>query len=224
MFSTDEFKKRIDAFPQRYIDNFEYVWKWKVAVETDGSAHVLDKDHRKEAYSRLCKILPKWQTYRMGDNSEPLKTLKESLDNISEAYNHLRKFTLLDFENIPPEILETVWHELGRAKEKDGNKNAQGRYFIIAVTKPLLLAWGQTLAFDSKVRKHTPKNYNIPKYACKWTLNQWTKAMKQFSTNLNFNPKFMDTIKKESEKRYGKEATVPYGRFLDIYYWQGPCQ
>jgi len=223
MISPDVLRTKLDSFPRSYWANFDYVWKWKIKVESKSSAQILDEDHRKEAYARLSKILPRWRTYRSGDSSEPLEILKESVDGISEAYDQLRNYTLLDFESIPHETLETVWHELGRAKEKDGKRNKNGYYYIIAVTKPLLLIWGQTLAFDSFVRTHISASYNVPKYSCRWGLSEWIRVMEQFSKNLNSDHIIVETMKKESEKLYGAEAIVPYGRFLDIYYWEKPC-
>jgi hypothetical protein len=219
----DEFKRRIAFFPRSYMDNFDYVWKWKIKVESDDSAHILDENHKKEAYFKLCTILPKWQTYRNGDNSEPLETLRKALDNISEEYNKLRKYTLLDFDSIPFEALENIWHELGRVKEKDGNRNKYGYYSVISVCKPLLLMWGQTLAFDALVRKHLPSSYNVSKYSCNWNLTEWIRIMKQFSKSLNINESLMKFMSEESEKRYRKNAIIPYGRFLDIFYWVGYC-
>ena len=223
MISPDELKTRLASFPRRYMANFDYVWKWKIRVESESSAQILDEDHIKEAYARLSRILPKWQTYRNGDNSEPLETLKQSLDEISEAYNQLRNYTLLDFESIPHETLETIWHELGRAKERDGKRNDNGHYYIIAVTKPLMLIWGQTLAFDSHVRKHLPKDYRIPKYSSKWKLDEWTNTMKQLSRDLKTDQRIVEWMKKESKTRYEQDVIVPYGRFLDIYYWEKSC-
>lgn len=223
MISPDELKIRLGSFPRRYMANFDYVWKWKIKVESKSSDQILDEDHIKEAYARLSEILPRWQTYRNGDSSEPLEILKESLDRISEAYGELRNYTLLDFESIPHETLETVWHELGRAKEKDGRKNENGHYYIIAVTKPLMLIWGQTLAFDSHVRKHLAKNYRIPKYSWKWNLDEWIDTMKQLSRYLNTDQRIVELMRKESKARYEQDVIVPYGRFLDIYYWEKPC-
>jgi hypothetical protein len=221
MIPIDEFKRRIASFP--HWNNFDYVWKWKIKVESNGSAHILDEHHRMEAYARLCTILPRWKTYRNGDNSEPLETLRNSLDNISEAYNKLRRYTLLDFASIPRETLENIWHELGRVKEKDGNRSKYGYYSVISVCKPLLLMWGQTLAFDSFVRKHIPISYHMSKYSCQWNLNEWVRIMKQVSKSLSNDENLLEFIREESEKRYGKKTTVPYGRFLDIFYWKSPC-
>lgn len=221
MIDIEELKSRIKSFPSNYIENFNYIWKWKIDVESENTAHVLDDSHRKETYRRLSVILPRWQTYRNGENLNPLQTLKDSIDNISEAYNRLRTYTLLDFNEIPSEILETIWHELGRAKEYGGRRSVTGYYYIISVCKPLLLIWGQTLAFDSYVRKHIPRNYSVPKYSSRWGLEQWMKVMRGFCECLKKDQKSLDFMRKESERWYGKNATVPYGRFLDIYYWEG---
>jgi len=221
MFPRDEFERRFASFPLRYMANFDHVWKWKLKVESNDSGHILDENHRREAFNRLSSTLPKWQTYRNGNNSEPLKTLRETLDNISEDYNQLRKYTLLEFGNIPHEILEKIWHELGRVKEKDGNRNRQGYYSAISISKPLLLIWGQTPAFDSHVRKHIPTDYNVPKYSCYWNLDSWTRTMREFSAKLRSNEETVEFLNDESRKLYGEKTIVPYGRFVDIYYWEG---
>ena len=221
LLDIEEFQSRIKSFPSRYMRNFDYIWKWKIKVELNSVNHILDSRYRKETYQRLCKILPRWQTYRNGKNANSLRTLKESIANISEAYNQLRNITLLDFDDVAFEPLEKIWHELGRVKEHDGNRNINGYYSIISVCKPLLLIWGQTLAFDSYVRKHLPRNYNVPRYSARWSLKQWILAMRKFSGFLEKNRKLLDFMRKESRKRYGRNAVVPYGRFLDIYYWQG---
>jgi len=191
-------------------------------VEANSSAHILDDNHRKEAYAKLCNILPKWQTYRNGDNSEPLKTLERALINIAEEYNQLRNYTLLEFDKIPIELLAKVWHELGRVKEKNGSRNKNGYYSAIAVTKPLLLMWGQTPAFDSRVRSHMAQSYSIPKYSCNWRLDDWTRATNQLSETLKTSVKLAEFMKEETIRRYGEKTTVPYGRYIDVYYWKGP--
>lgn len=203
------------------MENFNYLWRWKIEIESNESGHILDANHRNETYRRLCDILPKWQTYRNGDNSNPLGTLRDTLRNISEAYNQIRRHTLLEFDEVPHESLEIMWDELGRVKENDGNRNDNSCYFVIAVCKPLLLMWGQTLAFDSKVRRHCPQVYGVPRYSARWNLEQWASVMHKFSKHLNDNINCVEAIRTESERRYGMNFMVPYGRFLDIYYWEG---
>jgi len=222
VIDLDSFRSRVCSFPQNYMENFNHLWRWKIEVESNEANHILDVDHRNETYSKLCKVLPKWQTYRNGDNSDPLGTLRDALRNISEAYNHIRRYTLLEFDEIPRESLEVIWNEMGRVKEYNGNRDENGYYSIIAVCKPLLLMWGQTLAFDSRVRRHCPQVYGVPRYSARWNLEQWTSVMHRFSKHLNGNINFIQAIRTESERRYGMNFMVPYGRFLDIYYWEGP--
>lgn len=222
MIDIRELEFRIRSFPSDYMENFNYLWKWKIEVESKNTNHILDSNFRKEAYRRLCVILPKWQTYRNGENLNPLRMLKDSIDSISGAYSQLRTYTLLDFNEIPSEILETIWHELGRVKEYEGRKRTTGYYSVISVCKPLLLIWGQTLAFDSYVRKHVPRSYSVPKYSSRWDLTQWTKVMREFCEHLKKDQKSLGFMRKESERRYGRDSAVPYGRYLDIYYWKGP--
>jgi len=221
MIPPDELRRRLSSFPPGYWEDFNKFWRWKIKVETDASTHILDDYRRKEAYSRLCPILSAWKTYRNGNNLSWRETLKDSLNNISETYNRLRNYSLLDFESIPIETLEKCWHELGRVKEKDGAPNKYGYYSIISVSKPLLLIWGQTLAFDSLVRKHIPASYNISRYSCNWNMNEWIRIMGQFSKNLNADENLLKFMRGETKRIYGKNTIVPFGRFLDIFYWVG---
>jgi hypothetical protein len=221
MFNLEVFQSRLNSFPDEYMNNFNYIWKRKIEIEGIANSSVLDDRHRDETYRRLCLILPKWQTYRPLDNNPCLATLKKSLSNISEAYNQLRKHTLLDFENIPNKALESVWHELGRAKENDGEANDYGLYSVISVCKPLLLFWGQTPAFDSKVRKSMPQEYRIDKYSGNWNLQEWKRVMSQLSRELNEDKDAIEFMKKRTLELYGKNSIIPYGRFIDIYYFEG---
>jgi len=202
------------------MENFDHVWKWKLQTDTDVT-NVLDEDNIRETYKRLSNILPKWQTYRNGKNSSPLKTLSESLKNISLPYNEIRRYSLLEFEEIPEAPLRKIWHELGRVKEYKGQMNEEGYYYAIAVCKPLLLIWGQTLAFDSKVRKNMPRKYGIPSYRFKLSYDEWRNAMCAISEDLNDNAACIEMIKEISSSRYKVTEPVPYGRYLDIYYWTG---
>lgn len=222
VISKEELEFRIGSFPSNYMQNFDYLWKWKIEAESKNATHILDGDLRKETYRRLCIILPRWQTYRNGENLNPLQTLKDSIDSVAEAYSQLRTYTLLDFDEIPSEVLETVWHELGRVKEYEGKRSATGYYYVISVCKPLLLIWGQTLAFDSYVRKHVPVSYSVPKHSSKWNLQQWIEAMREFCEHLKKDQESLDFMRKDAEQRYGRNSVVPYGRYLDIYYWKGP--
>jgi hypothetical protein len=221
MISPEVMASRIASFPENYIDDFNSVWKLKVETETNKSSHILDENNRKKFYRFLCTILPRWQTYRNGGNSDPLGTLKNSLANISDAYNQIRKFTLLEFDSVPREPLEIIWHELGRVKEFQGRRKESGFYYVISVSKPLMLIWGQTMAFDSKVRDNLPRRYDT-KGSRNWTLNNWIRRMEILSEDLKNNTKLIEFIDKESARRYGEETIVPYGRFLDIYYFMGP--
>lgn len=221
MFDLAELQSRLISFPEEYISDFNYVWKRKIEIEALGNASVLDDRHRDEIYRRLCSILPKWQTYRPMVNAPCLATLKNSIGNISETYNQLRKHTLLDFENIPNEPLEFIWHELGRAKENGGERNDYSSYSVISICKPLLLIWGQTLAFDTNVRKNMPQKYRINKYSGNWNLREWKNVMILLSRELNEDKSAIEFMKKKTLDWYGKNTPVPYGRFLDIYYFEG---
>jgi len=197
--------------------DFDCFWRWKLEVET-GDGHILDGSNINEAYNKLSDILVRWQAYRSSRNHEPLVTLKYSLEAISDAYNRIRTYSLLEFDKIPSQSLELIWHELGRVKEYDGNKNDMGSYYIISVCKPLMLLWGQTLAFDSRVRSHIPCRYHFVEKA-RWTFKEWRAIMGRFQKFLLQDSEVVSFFKKETLKRYGSESIIPYGRFLDIYYF-----
>lgn len=218
--NSNELRDRMLLFPRRYLENFDHVWKWKVSVEGEVSS-ILDEDHRNEAFKRLEKILPKWQTYRNGKNDYPYRTLKESLQNISRVYKEIREFSLLDFNEIPIKSLQYIWHELGRVKEFEGSTNTNGIYYAIAACKPLLLIWGQTPAFDSKVRDNFPREYGVKKYNYHMTFGKWHNAMTMISDDLNKRPECIEAMEEMSHERYGDDKLIPYGRYLDIYYWKG---
>lgn len=216
MISLERFRIKLSSFPSDYMKHFDDFWKWKLKVETEDD-HILGCNHRREAFRRLCYILPRWQTYRNSPNPDPLTTLKRSLVTISDAYDQIRMHSLLEFSDIPNQPLELIWHELGRVKEYNGNKNDAGLYYIISICKPLLLLWGQTLAFDSRVRKNTP--CYVPKTRIKWSFKEWKKVMERLQNNLQRDSTVVDFFKEKSLEKYKNVSSVPYGRFLDIYYF-----
>jgi len=142
---------------------------------------------------------------------------EDSLEKICNAYNEIRTYSLLQFNDVPAEPLRLIWHELGRVKEKDGKKNDYGYYYIVSLSKHLMFLWGQALAFDSKVRKHAAPSYGIPRDS-RWSFEDWRRVMRHFKEDLKPRSEIIDAFNKESLKRYGTDRLVPYGRFLDIYY------
>jgi len=56
--NCDELENRIRSFPKKYLENFDYVWNWKVSIEEAGNS-IFDDKHFSEAFWRLSKILPK---------------------------------------------------------------------------------------------------------------------------------------------------------------------
>jgi hypothetical protein len=216
----ESLKSRIDRFPDDYLNDFDDMWKWKIQIESKNKS-ILDEDNIREAYNKLSTILQAWQTYRNGKNGSPIKTLGKSLQNISEDYNKIREYSLLDFESIPERPLKKIWHQLGRVKEYEGQTNEKGNYYAIAATKPLLLLWGQTLAFDCRVRRNLPRKYGISRSKYKLDFEKWRRTMCLISRDLNDSLTCVKVIKEMSLNRYKFTDFVPYGRFLDIYYWAG---
>ena len=220
MIDLKQLIEKLESFPSNYMNDFDEFWKWKLETESE-NGHILDDDHQEETYEKLRRILRGWQYLRGGGGYkvDPWATLKYSLRKISDAYNQIRKYTLLEFSEVPNELLESIWHELGRVKESDGNKNPVGYYNVISICRPLMLLWGQTLAFDLRVRENIPQGYNVSKYKTQWKFEKWRRVMERFQGGLKQNSEVVDLLKKVSLRKYGTDSIVPYGRFLDIYYF-----
>jgi len=126
---------------------------------------------------------------------------------------------LLEFDKIPNEPLEIIWHELGSIKTFEKNKG--GYYLAMATTKPLMFLWGQTLAFDSVVRGRMPRfdDASFDLTGNYWTFEQWKEMMLRFQHELRQQPEAIDLFKKVSLEEYGNDSAVPYGQFIDLYYW-----
>jgi hypothetical protein len=136
---------------------------------------------------------------------------------VLELTNQIRRYSLLEFERVPGEPLELVWHELGCVKEFE--KNPVGYYPAMATTKPLMFLWGQTLAFDSVVRRRMPKLRIFSVTNDYWSFEDWKKVMVRFQKSLKQQPEAISLFKKVSQKEYGMDTIVPYGQFIDLYYW-----
>lgn len=58
----------------------------------------------------------------------------------------------------------------------------------------------------------------------RWVFDDWIEGMSRISEMLNESPECIKMIQEESYRRYGQNSPVPYGRFLDIYYFEGDAQ
>lgn len=221
LLNLEEFQDRFRSFRKIDYKTYPYCfgefWKWKLRVETK-SEHILDSEHMRETHNRLSQTLKIWQWHRPESFSELAETLKDALEKISDAYNQIRNYSLLEFDEIPDTPLELIWHELGCVKTVEG-KNPGGYYLVMSTTKPLMFLWGQTLAFDSIVRSRMPRfgvsglgdNY--------WDFETWKKVMTKFQKDLEQHSRVLSLFKETALKEYGTDFTVPYGQFLDLYYW-----
>ena len=196
-----------------YDSPYNDFWKWKIEVEGNGRGNILDDNHRRDTGRKLLDILPGWQTYH-GVKCDYETWLPVSLNNIANAYGQIRNCSLLDFDRISDEPLKLVWHELGRVKTESGNRTTMGEYSVIAVCKPLMFIWGQTPPFDSINRG---KMY-LP-YGNSWCFEWWKEALEDLQKELFGCTAVISYCKKKATQIYKSEYVVPYGRFLDIYYY-----
>lgn len=215
------FKTRFQSF--REIDYRDYpccfgeFWKSKLRTETD-SKHILDAAHIKETYNKLSETLKIWEWHRPFGFSRLAESLKVCLNEICDAYNEIRSYSLLEFSEVPNEPLELIWHELGCVKTVEG-KNPGGYYLVMPTTKPLMFLWGQTLAFDSMVRWRMPRFNIVRSRNDYWSFETWKKVLLKFQELLLKQPEVVQLFEKTSRKEYGTDSIIPYGQFLDLYYW-----
>lgn len=53
----------------------------------------------------------------------------------------------------------------------------------------------------------------------RWTFDDWHKAMESLQRILKKETSFVKYLGEASEKEYGANLTVPYGRFIDAYFY-----
>jgi hypothetical protein len=220
LLNPEEFRAKFQHFKKIDYGTYPYCfgefWKWKLQIENE-SEHILNTRNAGKAYAKLSQTLKIWQWHRPYSFSELAARLKHSLDGMRDSYNQIRRYSLLEFDKIPDEQLESIWHELGCVKAFE--KNLGGNYLAMATTKPLMFLWGQTLAFDSVVRERMPK-FNFSRLADNyWSFETWKKVMMRFQEMLKLQPEITELFKKVSLEEYGTDSVVPYGQLIDLYYW-----
>jgi hypothetical protein len=220
VFDLEEFRTRYQRFKKidygTYPFCFSEFWKWKLKTEGE-IQHILGASHLERTYAKLGQTLKIWQWHRPSKFSDLAPRLRSALENIRGSYDQIRKSSMLEFDRIPDAPLELIWHELGSVKEHEKNPGAY--YSAMATTKPLMFLWGQTLAFDSVVRGFMPK-FGLPGLAdSNWSYETWRKVMLGFQDMLEERPDIVECFKELSLNEYGTDSIVPYGQFIDLYYW-----
>ncbi len=212
-----------DGRSTSYINQYNNFWAWKINVEQQNDSHILDSKHINDTCERLLGILPRWQTYR-GVKCNFEKELPLALTTIADAYNMIRQYSLLEFQQIPDKPLRLIWDTLGRIKEKHGISRTNTECFIIAVCKPLMFIWGQTLAFDSINRINIRKDNTLMVTkthlgTSRWPYLYWKNLMLDFQRELLKAPDIVNYCQKHSKQVFATNLIVPYGRYLDLYYY-----
>ena len=221
MINLEAFRKRFEAYKKMdYANNYYSFWRWKVGIESN-DAHILDKEHLSITHEKLKSIMKAWQTYRPKDSTICLRRLEPSLKYIAPIYDEIREIDLLSFPEAPRDKLKEIWQKLGRVKEDDGAERSFSDYFVVAVTKPLMFLWGQTLAFDDLVRTSMPPSryHNVTEN--RWTFTLWHNVMEEYHERTLEQPDFIELSREICLEEFGTSDFVPYGQFLDLYYWVG---
>ncbi len=190
------------------LAEFGSFWKYKLSVESLPLSHILDSKHLNETLQNL-KILKKWQYFRNSDVpfEKAWEIFVKGLQKIASSYNKLRKYSLLEFKNIPEDILKEIWETPFKSPKT-----------VMSVCKLFMFIWGQTLAFDSQIRKNIPFAFTDT-YAYAYTLKKWQNIMGKYSDYLNSHRDVKNFFDNLAFKEYGNNSIVPYGRFFDFWYW-----
>lgn len=207
----------------RYREQYNSFWGWKLQIEQEHGNHILDNKHRADTCDKLLEILPGWQTWR-GTACDYAKEFPVALNTMGNYYNQIREYSLLDFDRVPAGPLQEIWHELGRVKEPSGNRRAKGDYCIIAICKPLMFLWGQTLPFDSRNRENVRCDHSLsltipmPRTG-RWVFSEWRTIMNDFQRELCGIPEVVSELQNVASNTFNSTVAVPYGRYLDNNYF-----
>jgi hypothetical protein len=220
-------KQRLERNDNKeYVSQYNDFWRWKVSIEKDGKAHILDPEHITQASETLLNILSggEWMTY-WGVKCDFGKVLPDALIKMADAYDRIRQHSLLQLDNIRADDLEFIWHELGRVKTCDGARRDDGVYYIIAVCKPLMFLWGQTLGFDSQNQKKIPKDHDLEFVSgvprrCQWHFKEWIRLLHGFRRELLNAPDVVHYCRERADTKLQSPNIVPFGRFLDLLYYE----
>lgn len=72
------------------------------------------------------------------------------------------------------------------------------------------MIWGQTPAFDTKVKKNFSREYGVRKTDYRMPFKQWYNATTMISDDLNRRPECVETMEEMSHERYGDDKRVSY--------------
>jgi len=215
---TGNFEKKYCSFNKKYENDFDNFWLWKIQVEKE-TGHILDDSHFDLTFEKISSILSGWQ-YPRGINpqSKVWNNLKIALKNISNDYDDLRLYSLLDLEALDIQLLFRIWNQLSMVKQEDGYPTDNP--LIVSIGKPLMLIWGQTIALDSRVRENFHReNSNFNFNSRRWEFKRWLSSLYLNYKFLQENNQVREMIERKSLEKYHVHQPVPYGRFLDIYYF-----
>ena len=164
-------------------------------------------------YKRLCDVY-----------EDEIRRLSEEFGSVEIAKTLARADRKLIRFYVPDEY---TWREIRKVTKNLGerltlalreiakeNPKLQGVIDIV----DFATAAGQTLAFDSRVRGNLPSRFHAPKEA-RWCFEDWRRVMVRIQECLRENPDVVGFFRWLSEVRYGAGYAIPYGRFLDVYYF-----
>jgi len=220
LINAKEFERKYKDFERLDFANrphtFHEFWSYKLRVEKQ-NGHLLDNKNINETLARLGPILKIWKWHRPYEFEDCFEPFKKSVRSISDSYAKIRNFSLMEFDKAPVKDLERIWNAFGSVKP-EGSYGQCGE-LVMTITKPLMFLCGQTPAFDSVVREKMP-SFNLAGFKnTRWEFSLWINVMTKLRTYLNSNAELVSSFRRISTEKYGTEAMIPYGQFLDLCYW-----
>jgi hypothetical protein len=91
--------------------------------------------------------------------------------------------------------------------------------------KPLMFLWGQTLGFDSQNRQRIPKDHDLEfvsgaPQGRRWYFKEWIDLIHSFRRELLNAPDVVQYCQQRANIKLQSPNTVPFGRFLDLLYYE----
>jgi hypothetical protein len=219
LIDTDEFKKRYMQFEKLDSENdpdtFHGFWERKLAIEKQ-EAHLLDADNIGETLSKLGTVLKIWQWHRPYEFEYCFERFTKVIGKVTDSYVKIQKFNLMEFDRVPLDELEKIWNAFGSVKPQGDYDQGE---LAMTITKPLMFLWGQTPAFDSRLRDKMPL-FSVKGFRnIRWEFGTWINVMRKLQSYLNDNAEVLHLFKRTSVDKYGTDTAIPYGQFFDLYYW-----
>jgi len=221
---------KISAFLAKYPPgHFAGFWKYKLSIESNHHASILDEDHLDQTAKLISAMLnsPEW---KMACTGIPASShIKSILRGIASPYLKIRNTTLGSgkIASIRHDLSITYSGLRGITHTKYSNDpDGLGRYFIVGKAKVLMFTWGQTPGFDTYVRRnfrswtHPPPPLYLPhlmprvQEQKRYTPDEFCDILEELDRWVQAWP-----LNNTGKPFQSLNTDWPAGRIVDVIYW-----